>query len=177
MRQPFVQSKRGERERTRRGIKNVSSLAKRAKEGFVLVHTWPLFIAFSAEKRKNSLSSRFSVALTDISLITIGLFQYSLFLRAREHKQKPALPKKKRARTRFRYMENYFSRAKLHSRTPRPVRVSLSHSQKQIKRTPTPHHEKSLRRVDFCLSVIKEKNENESKSSLEIHPQKPTRDA
>jgi hypothetical protein len=52
----------------------------------VLVHTWPLFIAFSAEKRKNSLSSRFSVALTDISLITIGLFQYSLFLRAREHK-------------------------------------------------------------------------------------------
>ena len=79
-------SKRGERERTRRGIKNVSSLAKRAKEGFVLVHTWPLFIAFSAEKRKNSLSSRFSVALTDISLITIGLFQYSLFLRAREHK-------------------------------------------------------------------------------------------
>jgi hypothetical protein len=83
MRQPFVQSKRGERERTRRGIKNVSSLAKRAKEGFVLVHTWPLFIAFSAEKRKNSLSSRFSVALTDISLITIGLFQYSLFLRAR----------------------------------------------------------------------------------------------
>ena len=177
MRQPFVQSKRGERERTRRGIKNVSSLAKRAKEGFVLVHTWPLFIAFSAEKRKNSLSSRFSVALTDISLITIGLFQYSLFLRAREHKQKPALPKKKRARTRFRYMENYFSRAKLHSRTPRPVRVSLSHSQKQIKHTPTPHHEKSLRRVDFCLSVIKEKNENESKSSLEIHPQKPTRDA
>ena len=170
-------SKRGERERTRRGIKNVSSLAKRAKEGFVLVHTWPLFIAFSAEKRKNSLSSRFSVALTDISLITIGLFQYSLFLRAREHKQKPALPKKKRARTRFRYMENYFSRAKLHSRTPRPVRVSLSHSQKQIKHTPTPHHEKSLRRVDFCLSVIKEKNENESKSSLEIHPQKPTRDA
>ena len=80
-------SKRGERERTRRGIKNVSSLAKRAKEGFVLVHTWPLFIAFSAEKRKNSLSSRFSVALTDISLITIGLFQYSLFLLgAREHK-------------------------------------------------------------------------------------------
>ena len=80
-------SKRGERERTRRGIKNVSSLAKRAKEGFVLVHTWPLFIAFSAEKRKNSLSSRFSVAMTDISLITIGLFQYSLFLLgAREHK-------------------------------------------------------------------------------------------
>jgi hypothetical protein len=74
-------------------------------------------------------------------------------------------------------MENYFSRAKLHSRTPRPVRVSLSHSQKQIKHTPTPHHEKSLRRVDSCLSVIKEKNENESKSSLEIHPQKPTRDA
>ena len=124
-------SKRGERERTRRGIKNVSSLAKRAKEGFVLVHTCPFFIAFSAEKRKNSLSSRFWVALTDISLITIGLFQYSLFLRAREHKQKPALPKKKRARMRFRHMENEFSRAKLHSRTPRSVRVSLFYSQKQ----------------------------------------------
>jgi hypothetical protein len=51
------------------------------------VHTWPLFIAFSAEKRKNSLLSLFGLALTDISLITIGLFQYSLFLlRAREHK-------------------------------------------------------------------------------------------
>ena len=90
-------SKRGERERTRRGIKNVSSLAKRAKEGFVLVHTCPFFIAFSAEKRKNSLSSRFSVALTDISLITIGLFQYSLFLRAREHKAGASEKKKTRA--------------------------------------------------------------------------------
>jgi hypothetical protein len=37
-------------------------------------------------KKKKLSSSRFSVALTDISLITIGLFQYSLFLRAREHK-------------------------------------------------------------------------------------------
>jgi hypothetical protein len=96
----------------------------------VLVHTWPLFIAFSAEKRKNSLSSRFSVALTDISLITIGLFQYSLFLRAREHKA-GASENKKRARMRFRHMENEFSRAKLHSRTPRSVRVSLFYSQKQ----------------------------------------------
>ena len=48
----------------------------------------------------------------------------------------------------------------------------------KIKHTPTPHHhEKSLHELTFCLSV-KEKNENaKSKSSLEIHPQKPTRDA
>ena len=151
--------------------------SRNARKKVLCWFTRGLYSSPFRQKKEKTLSSRFSVALTDISLITIGLFQYSLFLRAREHKQKPALPKKKRARTRFRYMENYFSRAKLHSRTPRPVRVSLSHSQKQIKHTPTPHHEKSLRRVDFCLSVIKEKNENESKSSLEIHPQKPTRDA
>ena len=130
MRAPFVFYASEERERTRRGIKNVSSLAKRAKEGFVLVHTWPLFIAFSAEKRKNSLSSRFSVALTDISLSSpSGCFNIPSSY-AREN-TKPALPKKKRARTRFRHMENEFSRAKLHSRTPRSVRVSLFYSQKQ----------------------------------------------
>ena len=139
------------------------------KEGFVLVHTWPLFIAFSAEKRKNSLSSRFSVALTDISLITIGLFQYSLFLRAKARTQKPALPKKN-ARERGFDTWKTSSLARNCTRTLRVPFAFPSHST-------TPHHEKSLRRVDFCLSVIKEKNENESKSSLEIHPQKPTRDA
>ena len=139
----------------------------------MLVHTWPLFIAFSAEKRKNSLSSRFSVALTDISLITIGLFQYSLFFYAREN-TKPALPKKKRARTRFRHMENEFSRAKLHSRAPRSVRVSLFYSQKQNQThaNSASSDEKSLRELTFCLSVkekkkMKTRNQNRrSKSTL-----------
>ena len=88
-------------------------------------------VAFNRRKAKKlSFLSLFGFE-TDISLITIWLFQYSLFLRAREHKQKPAVPKKKRSRTRFRHMENEFSRAKLHSRTPRSVRVSLFYSQKQ----------------------------------------------
>ena len=98
---------------------------------------------------------------------------------AREN-TKPALPKKKRARTRFRHMENEFSRAKLHSRTPRSVRVSLFYSQKQNQThaNSASSDEKSLRELTFCLSVKEKKNENaKSKSSLEIHPQKPTRDA
>ena len=170
-------SKRGERERTRRGIKNVSSLAKRAKEGFVLVHTWPLFISFSAEKRKNSLSSRFSVALTDISLITIGLFQYSLFLRAREHKA-GASEKKTRANAVSTHGKRVLSRENCTRARRVPFAFPSFTLKNKIKHTPTPHHrEKSLHELTFCLSV-KEKNENaKSKSSLEIHPQKPTRDA
>ena len=179
MRQPFVQSKRGERERTRRGIKNVSSLAKRAKEGFVLVHTWPLFIAFSAEKRKNSLSSRFSVALTDIYLShqhrVVSIFP--LLTRARTQTKAGASEKKTRANA-----------VSIHGKLLLSREIALAHAasrsrfpltlKNKIKHTPTPHHrEKSLHELTFCLSV-KEKNENaKSKSSLEIHPQKPTRDA
>ena len=177
MRQPFVQSKRGEREKTRRGIKNVSSLAKRAKEGFVLVHTWPLFIAFSAEKRKNSLSSRFSVALTDIYLShhhrVVSIFP--LLTRARTQTKAGASEKKTRANA-----------VSIHGKLLLSREIALAHAasrsrfpltlKNKIKHTPTPHHEKSLNELTFCLSV-KEKNENESKSSLEIHPQKPTRDA
>ena len=170
-------SKRGERERTRRGIKNVSSLAKRAKEGVVLVHTCPFFIAFSGEKRKNSLSSRFSVALTDISLITIGLFQYSLFLRAREHKA-GASEKKTRANAVSTHGKRVLSRENCTRARRVPFAFPSFTLKNKIKHTPTPHHrEKSLHELTFCLSV-KEKNENaKSKSSLEIHPQKPTRDA
>jgi hypothetical protein len=136
------------------------------------------FIHLGRKKKKNSFLSLL-VALTDISLITIGLFQYSLFLRAREHKA-GASEKKKRARMRFRHMENEFSRAKLHSRAPRSVRVSLFYSQKQNQThaNSASSDEKSLRELTFCLSVKEKKNENaKSKSSLEIHPQKPTRDA
>ena len=69
---------------------------------------------------------------------------------------------------------------KLHSRTPRSVRVSLFYSQKQNQThaNSASSDEKSLRELTFCLSVKEKKNENaKSKSSLEIHPQKPTRDA
>ena len=77
---------------------------------------------------------------------------------AREN-TKPALPKKKRARTRFRHMENEFSRAKLHSRTPRSVRVSLFYSQKQNQThaNSASSDEKSLRELTFCLSVKEKK--------------------
>ena len=180
MRQPFVQSKRGERERTRRGIKNVSSLAKRAKEGFVLVHTWPLFIAFSAEKRKNSLSSRFSVALTDIYLShhhrVVSIFP--LLTRARTQTKAGALRKKNARECGF----DTWKTSSLARNCTRARRVPFAFPsftlKNKIKHTPTPHHhEKSLHELTFCLSV-KEKNENaKSKSSLEIHPQKPTRDA
>lgn len=63
-------SKRGERERTRRGIKNVSSLAKRANLKKVLCCSHVAFIhrLFGRKEKKNSLSSRFSVVLTDIYL-------------------------------------------------------------------------------------------------------------
>ena len=143
----------------------------------MLVHTCPFFIAFSAEKRKNSLSSRFSVALTDISLITIGLFQYSLFLRAREHKA--GASEKKNARERGFDTRKTSSLARNCTRARRvPFAFPSFTLKNKIKHTPTPHHrEKSLHELTFCLSV-KEKNENaKSKSSLEIHPQKPTRDA
>lgn len=91
---------------------------------------------------------------------------------AREN-TKPALPKKKRARTRFRHMENEFSRAKSHSRTPRSVRVSLFYSQKQNQThaNSASSDEKSLRELTFCLSVkekkMKTRNQNRrSKSTL-----------
>jgi hypothetical protein len=146
----------------------------------VLVHTWPLFIAFSAEKRKNSLSSRFSVALTDISLITIGLFQYSLFLRAREHKAGASEIKKTRANAVSTHGKRVLSReiALAHAafRSRFPLLLSKTKSNTRQLRT-IMKSRYTLHELTFCLSV-KEKNENaKSKSSLEIHPQKPTRDA
>ena len=97
---------------------------------------------------------------------------------AREN-TKPALPKKKRARTRFRHMENEFSRAKIalaHAafRSRFPLLLSKTKSNtRQLRIIVKSRYTSWL----FVLRV-KEKNENaKSKSSLEIHPQKPTRDA
>jgi len=117
----------------------------------VLVHTCPFFIAFSAEKRKNSLSSRFSVALTDISLITIGLFQYSLFfLRAREHKA-GASEKKTRANAVSTHGKRVLSRENCTRARRVPFAFPSFTLKNKIKHTPTPHHrEKSLHELTFC---------------------------
>ena len=143
------------------------------------VHTWPLFIAFSAEKRKNSLLSLFGRFDRHLSHHHRVVSIFPLLL-TRARTQSRRFRKKKRARTRFRHTENEFSRAKLHSRAPRSVRVSLFYSKKQNQThaNSASSDEKSLRELTFCLSVKEKKNENaKSKSSLEIHPQKPTRDA
>ena len=92
-------SKRGERERTRRGIKNVSSLAKRANLKKVLCCSHVAFIhrLFGRKEKKNSLSSRFSVVLTDIYLShhhrVVSIFP--LLTRARKQTKAGASEKKK----------------------------------------------------------------------------------
>jgi hypothetical protein len=140
------------------------------------VHTWPLFIAFSAEKRKNSLLSLF------------GRFDRHL---SHHHRVVSIFPLLTRARTQSRRFRKKNARecgfdtwktSSLARNCTRARRVPFAFPsftlKNKIKHTPTPHHhEKSLHELTFCLSV-KEKNENaKSKSSLEIHPQKPTRDA
>jgi hypothetical protein len=70
----------------------------------------------------------------------------------------------------------------LHSRAPRSVRVSLFYSQKQNQtHANSPHHRMKSRYASWLFVSLrkrKKKDENaKSKSSLEIHPQKPTRDA
>lgn len=60
--------------------------SRNARKKVLCWFTRGLYSSPFRQKKEKTLSSRFSVALTDISLITIGLFQYSLFLRAREHK-------------------------------------------------------------------------------------------
>ena len=143
------------------------------------VHTWPLFIAFSAEKRKNSLLSlfgRFDRHLSHHHRV-VSIFPL-LLTRARTQSRRF---RKKNARERgFDTWKTSSLARKLHSRTPRSVRVSLFYSQKQNQThaNSASSDEKSLRELTFCLSVKEKKNENaKSKSSLEIHPQKPTRDA
>ena len=151
--------------------------SRNARKKVLCWFTRGLYSSPFRQKKEKSLSSRFSVALTDISLITIGLFQYSLFLRAREHKA--GASEKKNARECGFDTWKTSSLARNCTRARRvPFAFPSFTLKNKIKHTPTPHHhEKSLHELTFCLSV-KEKNENaKSKSSLEIHPQKPTRDA
>ena len=141
------------------------------------VHTWPLFIAFSAEKRKNSLLSlfgRFDRHLSHHHRV-VSIFPL-LLTRARTQSRRF---RKKNARERGFDTWKTSSLARNCTRARRvPFAFPSFTLKNKIKHTPTPHHhEKSLHELTFCLSV-KEKNENaKSKSSLEIHPQKPTRDA
>ena len=81
----FKQTRR-ERENKERNKKCIIPRETRERR-FCVGFTRGLYSSPFRQKKEKTLSSRFSVALTDISLITIGLFQYSLFfLRAREHK-------------------------------------------------------------------------------------------
>ena len=82
----FKQTRR-ERENKERNKKCIIPRETRERRFCVGSHVAFIHRLFGRKKKKLSFLSRFSVALTDISLITIGLFQYSLFfLRAREHK-------------------------------------------------------------------------------------------
>ena len=127
----FKQTRR-ERENKERNKKCIIPRETREfKEGFVLF-TRGLYSSPFRQKREKKLSflSLFGRFDRYLSLSSpSGCFNIPSSY-AREN-TKPALPKKKRARMRFRHMENEFSRAKLHSRTPRSVRVSLFYSQKQ----------------------------------------------
>ena len=140
------------------------------------VHTWPLFIAFSAEKRKNSLLSLFGRFDRHLSHHHRVVSIFPLLTRARTQSRRF---RKKNARERGFDTRKTSSLARNCTRARRvPFAFPSFTLKNKIKHTPTPHHhEKSLHELTFCLSV-KEKNENaKSKSSLEIHPQKPTRDA
>ena len=140
------------------------------------VHTWPLFIAFSAEKRKNSLLSLFGRFDRHLSHHHRVVSIFPLLTRARTQSRRF---RKKNARERGFDTWKTSSLARNCTRARRvPFAFPSFTLKNKIKHTPTPHHhEKSLHELTFCLSV-KEKNENaKSKSSLEIHPQKPTRDA
>ena len=124
------------------------------------------------QKKEKTLSSRFGRHLSHHHRV-VSIFP--LLPRARTQTKAGASEKKTRANA-----------VSIHGKLLLSREIALAHAasrsrfpltlKNKIKHTPTPHHEKSLNELTFCLSV-KEKNENESKSSLEIHPQKPTRDA
>ena len=126
---------------------------------------------FGRKKKKLSFLSLFGRFDRHLSHHHRVVSIFPLLTRARTQSRR--FRKKKRARTRFRHMENEFSRAKLHSRTPRSVRVSLFYSQKQNQThaNSASSDEKSLRELTFCLSVkekkMKTRNQNRrSKSTL-----------
>jgi hypothetical protein len=60
--------------------------SRNARKKVLCWFTRGLYSSPFRQKKEKTLFPFRQVALTDISLITIGLFQYSLFLRAREHK-------------------------------------------------------------------------------------------
>jgi hypothetical protein len=142
----FKQTRR-ERENKERNKKCIIPRETREfKEGFVLF-TRGLYSSPFRQKREKKLSflSLFGRFDRYLSLSSpSGCFNIpSSYARENTNKSR-RFRKKKRARTRFRYMENYFSRAKMHSRTPRPVRVSLSLSKTKSNTRQAPHREKSL---------------------------------
>ena len=119
------------------------------------VHTWPLFIAFSAEKRKNSLLSLFGRFDRHLSHHHRVVSIFPLLTRARTQSRRF---RKKNARERgFDTWKTSSLARKLHSRTPRSVRVSLFYSQKQNQtHANSASSRKVVTRVDF-LSLRKRK--------------------
>jgi len=145
------------------------------KEGFVLVHTWPFHTWPFQQKKKHflerSLSSRFSVALKqtslsspiNTSLCSIGCFNIpSSYAQKREHKSR-RFRKKTRANAVSIHGKLVLSREIALARYASRSRFPLTLLRRIMKS-----------RYEELTSV--KKNENESKSSLEIHPKKPTRD-
>ena len=124
----FKQTRR-ERENKERNKKCIIPRETRERRFCVGSHVPFLHRLFGGKKKKLSFLSllgRFDRHLSHHHRV-VSIFP--LLTRARTQSRR--FRKKKRARMRFRHMENEFSRAKLHSRTPRSVRVSLFYSQKQ----------------------------------------------
>jgi len=134
----FKQTRR-ERENKERNKKCIIPRETRERR-FCVGFTRGLYSSPFRQKKEKTLSSRFSVALTDISLITIGLFQYSLFfLRAREHKA--GASEKKNARERGFDTRKTSSLARNCTRARRvPFAFPSFTLKNKIKHTLTPHH-------------------------------------
>ena len=133
-------SKRGERERTRRGIKNVSSLAKRAKEGFVLgSHVAFIHRLFGRKKKKLSFLSlfgRFDRHLSHHHRV-VSIFPL-LLTRARTQSRRF---RKKNARERGFDTRKTSSLARNCTRARRvPFAFPSFTLKNKIKHTLTPHH-------------------------------------
>ena len=146
-------SKRGERENKERNKKCII-LGERKKKKVLCWFTRGLYSSLFRQKRKTLFPLAFRSLCADISLSPSGCFNIPSSY-ARENTNKSRRFRKKNARERgFDTWKHYFSRAKMHSRTPRPVRVSQFRSQQTDRRArQTPHRdEKSLNELTFCLS-------------------------
>ena len=113
------------------------------------VHTWPLFIAFSAEKRKNSLLSLFGRFDRHLSHHHRVVSIFPLLTRARTQSRRF---RKKNARERGFDTRKTSSLARNCTRARRvPFAFPSFTLKNKIKHTPTPHHrEKSLHELTFC---------------------------